>query len=622
MTHAPLGDRRLRADDGFTLIEVVVALVLLGIVATGALFVFIQGNRTSSHLQRGQNAVAVANEAMERAYAVNPRNHLTTTVPGPVVGRAQADVTAAWSAAAALGAPGPDQTYPLWDPAVTTSSTAVLPITTQPTHSGQRYTVRTLVGSCFRSASVTSPDQPCGKISGVTDDPGDAGTPAGMVRMLRVTVLVTWTATVSTCPGGTCQYQITGLVDRSADVKWNRIVRPVAVDDFATYTFGETRDISVLVNDVLGPVTSNPVTIVAPPSTGEGTASVGSTGVVTYKAPTDASGVFFFTYRIKDASGAQSAAARIQITLPPLASADTFRVPSGSGTALDLLANDQGKATAVAVTVKTPPTKGTVTVNGLDVVYTPTVSSGDDTFTYTYTNASGQESPETTATVRVDQIVVQDRFVELPMRTTTTDAWSDLTALLLSGNSSTTGWTINVSGPAPASGVGTLAVGGATYAGTAATGTTVRFNPAQGWAGEYSFGYSLTNSSGTTSATRTVLVRVVAPPPSAVADGFGYVGTANTVVTLPILTNDTPTTVSATGPYRISLGALPTDGSCGTFSHTSSELAAGIVKIKTGADTGTPRSCTFSYSLVGTGNGAPTTAVSGPAPVDLSWGPA
>ena len=54
------------SESGLTLIEVVVALTLLGVVAAAALTFFVRGMQSTSHLQRTQAAVAVASQAMEK----------------------------------------------------------------------------------------------------------------------------------------------------------------------------------------------------------------------------------------------------------------------------------------------------------------------------------------------------------------------------------------------------------------------------------------------------------------------------------------------------------------------------------------------------------------------------
>ncbi len=600
------GKPRRDADAGFSLIEVIVALVLLGIVATAALYFFLQGTRTTSSLQRSQNAVAIANQAMERAYAVNPQDNPGTGVGGLVVGRAKADVEAAWASVSGLGIDGLSATYPLWDGTASTGSTPVLPLSYTSAHSGQEYSVTTLVGSCFRGSSVISTDQACGKLAGVTDDPGSAGTPSNAVRMLRVIAVVTWEPLADECGASVCSYHLSGLVDRSEDLEWNQIIEPVAVDDFESFDYGETRTINVLANDLIGPVTSNPVLMVADPPAGQGEVlGLSSNGLVNYRAPANASGKFTFSYRIKDARGAVSLPADVEVTLFPESANDTARVLSGQPNPVDVLANDRGSLSAQTITITGPPSRGSVTVSGVNVTYQPGagVTSGGDGFTYTYTDAWGQESLPAQVNIVIDHINVQDHSRSVPMRTSSSATWVDLTSLLLTGNTDTSGWTINVSGAAPGPDLGTLRVGSSTYTGSVASGPTVSYNPPRNRIGEYTFSYSLTNDEGLTSLTRNVTLTITGTPtagPVAVADDFSHVFDANRTINLPIGANDDPTDLSGAAGVTLELGPLP--WGCGSYADLrwdQGDLDDGELRIRLPNinRSGGRRTCTFQYTL-------------------------
>src|SRR4051812_32192075 len=117
--------RREATDAGFTLVEVVVALLLLGIVAASALAFFVRSMQSSSHLQRSQAAQSVATQAMELARSVSPRAANAAGVSGLLIGRAKADVDTVWSAAAPADVA---QTNEKWDPAAATSVNASVPL--------------------------------------------------------------------------------------------------------------------------------------------------------------------------------------------------------------------------------------------------------------------------------------------------------------------------------------------------------------------------------------------------------------------------------------------------------------------------------------------------------------
>ena len=85
-------------DEGFSMIEVIVAIVILGIVASSALWFFINGMQTSSNLDRQQTAVSIATSAMEQTFVVRPSKSPVAGVSGLVVGRSATAVNAAFTA--------------------------------------------------------------------------------------------------------------------------------------------------------------------------------------------------------------------------------------------------------------------------------------------------------------------------------------------------------------------------------------------------------------------------------------------------------------------------------------------------------------------------------------------
>ena len=101
---------------------------------------------------------------------------------------------------------------------------------------GVQYTVYTLVGACYRNTATNDIKKPCQKYTGydVVEPPT---VPAGSARMLRIIVVVTWAPIGDECQG-TCSYDVATLVDPSEDLAWNRVIKPVAVDD--EYKFGST----------------------------------------------------------------------------------------------------------------------------------------------------------------------------------------------------------------------------------------------------------------------------------------------------------------------------------------------------------------------------------------------
>lgn len=208
VTHA---DRDHARDGGFTLLEVVVAMLLVGVVATAALGFTVSGVSRSASIQQRQSAVEVANQAMEQVRALSAAAMSGTPVTGLVKGRTSAAVAAQWAASS-----NPDRaiTWQSSDSAATSSS-PVVPLTQTVALGGRSFTVSTLIGTCYRvRASTTGPCLRQG-----TAEPASDPT---YVPLARVMVEVSWTPVAAgTCASAACVYRATALVDPSDDLTWN-----------------------------------------------------------------------------------------------------------------------------------------------------------------------------------------------------------------------------------------------------------------------------------------------------------------------------------------------------------------------------------------------------------------
>jgi hypothetical protein len=197
-------------DDGLSLVEVIVAIALIMIVATSSAALSIQAIAASAGQERRQIAVTVANSALEQM-AAQP-------VAGLYNGRTQAKVNTAFVASS--GVNGVAKTYQGWDATATTLSVPDLPISqTLPIQSGTIYTVKTLIGPCFQLTSGGD----CGLVTGYPASGatvgGPATAPSGSSALIRVIVIVTWTAG-GTCSVTACSYAVSTLIDPHADLAW------------------------------------------------------------------------------------------------------------------------------------------------------------------------------------------------------------------------------------------------------------------------------------------------------------------------------------------------------------------------------------------------------------------
>lgn len=195
-------------DEGFTLIEVIVAISLLLIVAVALGSFMVQGMRLSTDQQRAQIATSVASERMDQVQRLTTSN---VQLPVLVAGRTKASVETGWSSAA--GVAGVAETYPAWAPSPTGG--AVIPVEQTTRRSGTDYTSAVLIGTCYQPAAGGA----CTTISGSGSDPGPGSAAAsGKSQLVRALVVVTYPGN---CGGaGICRYTTAGLFDTKGDLTW------------------------------------------------------------------------------------------------------------------------------------------------------------------------------------------------------------------------------------------------------------------------------------------------------------------------------------------------------------------------------------------------------------------
>lgn len=194
-----------RADRGFTLVEVIVAITLLMLVTIAATPLIVNGLQLSTDQQRQQAAVIVAQEAMEE---VRARASGLTSVSPLVTGRHTSDVTAQF--ARLSGHPGIGETTPAHDSAASAGSPgAAIPIVRDVQRDGTDYTVETVIGACTLQQEASG-DLRCLRTG--------SGSP-----MVRSIVIVTWTAgsLCSDSAAGYCSYQAMTLINLDTDLEWS-----------------------------------------------------------------------------------------------------------------------------------------------------------------------------------------------------------------------------------------------------------------------------------------------------------------------------------------------------------------------------------------------------------------
>jgi prepilin-type N-terminal cleavage/methylation domain-containing protein len=169
---------RRYGDDGFTLTELLVSLIIVAIVMTALLTFFVSTTSILSQQRDRQAAIQLAGSAMELVRAKG-----TTVTTGRVAGSAP------------YVAPGVDLSTTTQLNGI--SGTPVLPLqTAQGPIAGVTYQRYIYVGTCNEPATGTG-------AVGCT-------TAAGPVRLVRVVVAITWSD--RHCTGGTCSYVTATLV--------------------------------------------------------------------------------------------------------------------------------------------------------------------------------------------------------------------------------------------------------------------------------------------------------------------------------------------------------------------------------------------------------------------------
>ena len=297
---------QLRAcERGFTLIEVMVALVLMSLILMSGGMFMMRAMYTSSSLGTRDSATTVANQVLEEVRAMDPTFDGDDVSP-LVYGRTKSAVVAQWATAAAAGV-DVSQTYvgngtTDYDKAVFDSGTHAvsLPLEQKRTYGNRDYNVSMLVGACARPDAGGA----CAK--------GTSG-----ALLLRVVALVRWKSALDQCPATGCTYAAATLVDPAKDPPFNSSRRPVANADTASTTAGTSVDIPVAFNDSGVFALYGAISLMSTPA--NGTVSVYSTNnIVKYTPKSGFAGVDTFTYRVVDTSNRVSDVAVVTIAVSPL----------------------------------------------------------------------------------------------------------------------------------------------------------------------------------------------------------------------------------------------------------------------------------------------------------------
>lgn len=201
---------RSRGDGGFSLAEVIVAVAILGTLATASLYLTIGGINSSEAQRRSNVAITLAGNAMESVVARSSAINASTGVSAIYNGRAHQETLDRWAVNASIA--GVDRMYPGWQPGAAVGSTPQIPFATTTTVNGTNYSVQTMIGRCYQPLAGGQ----CTTLAGHAVAPPTA--PSGFAELTRVTTVVWWSAGVNCVTP--CSYTASTLVDTSEDLQW------------------------------------------------------------------------------------------------------------------------------------------------------------------------------------------------------------------------------------------------------------------------------------------------------------------------------------------------------------------------------------------------------------------
>jgi gliding motility-associated-like protein len=317
---------------------------------------------------------------------------------------------------------------------------------------------------------------------------------------------------------------------------------PIALNDGISTDEDTAINIPLLSNDIDVDDVLDASMIVLVTSPNQGTLTINTTtGIIAYTPNLNFNGNDTFTYQVKDASGALSNIATVNIVVhpvndAPIASPDFAVTQEEIAISIPVLANDSdvdNTLDGTSLIVAAGASNGSAVVQpdtGL-ILYTPNKDfSGTDSFTYTLKDAGGATSLPATVTITVspvndppvavnDQATTEENTpVNINILQNDFDVDNDIiaTSVIITSN--------------PAHG---------TVIFNPSTGLA-NFTPATDFVGNDSFTYTVQDPGGLTSLAATVSVTVTAAPnraPDAVDDG-PIKNSSLTPITIDVLAND------------------------------------------------------------------------------------
>ncbi|MEV8503437.1 type II secretion system protein [Actinoplanes sp. NPDC051475] len=200
------GPARLPADDGFSLVETIVALGIVGAVMTSVVIFFVGSGGVLRRQADSQAAVQLAAGAMDYASQLPGENLMLGRTQTAVETQLATAKAAGWRASEVGVYVDDALTAPAYqDPGQsTTSSIKTLPTTAEAVKidgDTTPYERWWFVGRCWQPKS-----------GGACTNPANHD---GLIAMLRIVVAIKWPS--PDCPGGRCEYATAMLTEADLD---------------------------------------------------------------------------------------------------------------------------------------------------------------------------------------------------------------------------------------------------------------------------------------------------------------------------------------------------------------------------------------------------------------------
>ena len=186
---------------------------------------------------------------------------------------------------------------------------------------------------------------------------------------------------------------------------------------------------------------------------------------------------------------------------PPVANADTAETLDGQAVTINVTDNDTGDITSIAIS--TAPARGTATVSGTAVVYTPGASfTGQDTLQYTATGPGGTSAASVTIEVRPRPVPAAQHVTTVSGKAVVVDLTKDA-----AGGPFTSATLVSV--PPPSSGT------------TSLSGYQLTFTPTATYQGTATVTFTLSNAYATSAVTVITIEVVERPDPTLDSEVMG-----------------------------------------------------------------------------------------------------